>query len=90
MQDVTIDDLDREFVVAFRDQVKAKIALDKAKDAFDAVLWIKEMSEYRDYVKADEEYELSLITNYMPQHKLVSIDRQSLAQFFFEYNHRKR
>ena len=59
MQDVTIEDLDREFVVAFRDQLKAKIVLDKAKNAFDAVLWIKEMSEYRDYVKADETYQLS-------------------------------
>lgn len=59
MQDVTIEDLDGEFVVAFRDQVKAKIILDKAKNAFDEVLKTKEMSEYWDYVKADEEYELS-------------------------------
>lgn len=59
MQDVTIEELDREFVVAFRDQVKAKIALDKAKNAFDAVLKTKEMSEYRDYVKADESYQIS-------------------------------
>ena len=59
MQDLTIDNLDREFVVAFRDQVKAKITLDKAKEAFDAVLKTNEMSEYWDYVKADESYQLS-------------------------------
>lgn len=59
MQDVTIEDLDREFVVAFRDQVKAKIALDKAKVALADVLHTQEMSEYREYVKADETYQIS-------------------------------